>query len=346
MASEGAWGDLARRDSVEAVEVDLRSCSDVRGAIVGLDPASVEVTEGYYTDTRVQAKLTTATPDGEDGWGGGRIRVCHSWPGHREALVTGYVTDVDETVADGLVRRTYSLDSSLYALDGDLLPWRYAFAAQASMLEGVRQLLGTCGREYDLAGARDRRVQSPTVYDIGESALSVLMDVAGDTDRVGVDGEGRVTLRPYVAPSARPATATLDVAGPMVVGDVRRSTSRYSTPGRVIVTSGAGDDERCGSYDAPPEAPSSSQSRGYMVAKVEASRSKEPTDQQLRDEARRSWEASQDPGDEWSLTVHWMGLHQGDVVELVAPGTRRKCLVKGVTSSTEGMTQRLTLKGV
>lgn len=334
------------RDSVEALLVDLRSCGTVTGALRGLVPSSVTVTEGYYTDTRVQAKLSTVTRDGDDGWDGGRIRVVHSRPGLRESLVTGYVTDYDETVEGGLVRREYTLDSSLYAISKDLFPWKYSVGGQASMVEAVRHVLDMCGREHDLSRARDRRVQGTVVYDLGESALSVVFDLAGDTDRVGVDGEGRIVLTPYTPPSGREPGTTIDTAGPMVVGQVKATTSRYQTPGRVIVRSGSGDGERWGTYDAPAGAASSSASRGYMVATVETSTAREPSQQDLDAAARRSWEASQDTGEEWELTVVGIGLHQGDVVRLVHEGRAHRCLVKSATLSLSSMSEKLTLKGV
>lgn len=340
------WGRADRRDEVEALLVDLRSCGTVTGALRGLVPSSVTITEGYYTDTRVQARLSTVTRDGDDGWRGGRIRIVHSFEGYRESLMTGYVTDYDETAEGGLVKREYTLDSSLYAISKDVFPWKYSVGGQASMLEAVRHVLDTCGREHDLSRARDRRIQDPVVYDLGETALSAVFDLSGDTDRVDVDGEGRIVLTPYVPPSGREPGATIDTAGPMVVGDVKATTSRYATPGRVIVRSGSGDSEMWGTYDAPAGAASSPAARGYMVAKVETSNAKEPSQDQLNASARRSWEESQDTGEEWELTVRWMGLHQGDVVRLVHLGESHRCLVKSATLSFSGMTERLTLKGV
>lgn len=339
------WGDTRRRDTLSAFNVDLFKCAETRGALVGLDPGSIEVNEGYYTDTRVQAQLSTVTVDGEDGWDGGRIRLVHSFPGYSRDMMTGYVTELEVKEEGGLIRREYTLDSTLYSISQNTLNCHYSVGAQASMLRAVRGLLDGAFREHDLSTAKDRVIQSPTVWEVGEDVLSVVFDLAGDTDRVDVDGMGRVVLSPYEPPSQRSPSLTIAGGGRMVVGEITHTTDRFSTPGRIIVKSGSGDDVVFGTYDAPASAQSAWQTRGYLVGKVESTTTENPTAQQLVDEARRSWEASQDTGEEWGMTVLWMDLHAGDVVNLDWHGTR-KCLVKSAVFSCGDMTEKITLKGV
>lgn len=343
------WTIANRKDVITVQMVDPHSLDRVIGLLEGVYLPGTSVTEGYYTDTRVSAKVSTVGDDGyvSDAW----LRIVHSVPdeGYSEELFCGPVTDASSDDESGVTKTKYSLDSNLYTIKDDLLVNGFSIGRGGRLKMAVDQLLSMCGRERDLSKMQDKVIQAPVMYERGDSALSDLFDMCDGTNRVSVDGHGRVTVSKYTAPSAIGPILDIDPLDPrsVVVGSVSHSDSSRKTPGRVIYKSGSGDKERVGSYDAPASAASSSARRGYMVAKMEtASGTDDPSVSQLNAMARRSWQASQDAGREHEMTVIWQALHQGDVVRYRHDGEWVKCLVKSVESDLGAMRQRLTLKEV
>jgi len=315
----------------------------VHGRLAGVDLTSIQITEGYYTDSRIQAQLTT---HGDDGWERGeRLRISLITDGAHEALITGFVTERSPTIDNGTVSHAYTIDSSMYALSTDLLTKRWT--VQGSALDAVGRVMWLCGRPYDARGAVDRRVGA-TVYDVGTTYLSMCFDLLSSASRLDVDGNGNITIRRYTPPSSRSATSLIDpeARDSIVAGSVSTTDSSLSTPGRVIAKSGSGDDERWAVADVDPSSGSSSAVRGYMVAETVDDSSQDADYASLLARAKAKLASEQDPGTEHSLTVVWSGYHAGDMCEILAYGTRRKCLVKSVETDFSSMTQKLTLKEV
>lgn len=342
------WSASGRRDSVRVMLVAPGSLDDVVGELANVEPDGCSVSEGYYEDTRCSAKVRTVGEDGyvDHAW----MRIVHEVPadGYREELFTGPVTDAKRERKDGATVTDYSLDSSLYAIKNDLLVGGWSIGQGAKLTSVARSLLSTCGRPCDLSRAQEHVYGAPVMYECGEAALSVLIDACGSYDRVSVDGHGRVTVSRYVAPSAREPSQDVDPGDgrSVVIGSVTSSDDSQTTPGRVIVTSGSGNNLVVAAYDAPADAESSSAKRGYMYAVKSNDSAQDASYASLLAQAKASWQASQDPGREHELTVMWQAWHQGDVVRLRVGGTWRKCLVKSVESDLGAMTQKVTLKEV
>lgn len=343
------WTTAGRRDEVTVHLVNPHSLDTVIGTLGNVDLGGCTVTEDYHSDTRVSAKVSTIGDDGyvEDAW----LRIVHGVPGadYSEELFTGPVSKQDSAIRSGAVHSDYELDSNLYTISDDLLVWGLTVGAGGSLRDAVAKLLDLCGREHDLSRMQDKRIQSPVTYERGDSALSDLFDLTADSNRIGVDGHGRVVVERYTAPSAMEPVLDIDPGDPrsIVIGDVSVSDDRFTTPGRVIYRAGSGDDEVMGSADATPDMRSSSARRGYMVARMETAGDLEsPTRSQVDALARRSLMASQDIGREYQLTIIWHPLHAGDVVRYRHDGTWRKCLVRSCESDLGTMTKRLTLKEV
>lgn len=316
----------------------------VHGQLEGVEPTSIQITEGYYTDSRIQAQLTT---HGDDGYQAHeRLRIVLYVDGEAQTLMTGFVTERTPSTKAGEVQHDYTVDSSLYALSTDLLAMKWTL--QGSGLALVRQALRTCGRAYDDSGARDKWFGGAKVFDIGTTYLSMIFEAVEGASRVDVDGRGRVTLRPYVRPSDQSPTRWVDPesADSVVVGDIETTDDSLSTPGRVIAKSGSGDDEQWAVADVDASSDSSSAKRGYMVAETVDSNSEGADYASLLALAKSTLAGKQSAGNEHKLTAVWGGWHQGQVVNLRVYGSWRKCLVKSVTTDFGGMTQQLTLKEV
>lgn len=362
------WHDLEHDWEVKAYLVDQHASGLVIGELAGLDASRCEVVEGYYSDTRVSAKLETVVGEGEsDGYvPNARIRLVLGVPrwGWERELVTGFVTDVVPRDEDGCTRREYSLDSTLWGLSADYLTSKLTCSAGAKALTAAKKILSDRGIEYDADGARDRSIQKVTVYEPGTVALSTLFDILSGYSRLDVNGRGIVTIRAYTPPSKLTPSVTIDPYDPRtnVVGDVRETDTSWEKPGAAIVTANVSKsttkngksvtthEVRAGTYFAPASDPASRDARGYLrFAKDTYSGSAdEPTTSELTNSARTVWNNNQDKGRSWELLVIYMDLHEGDVVSLVRPDGTHRCLVQSVTTSLDptDRTQKLTLKEV
>ena len=363
------WTNLEYDWEVVAQVVDAHSSSSVIGELVGLDPAGCEVTEGYYSDTRVSGRVTTRVPLGESDGYVPNARICivlrvprHGW---ERQLLTGFVTDYGESEEGGSTIREYSLDSSLWGIAEDMTLASVTCAAGAKALTVAKRLMDSRRIEYDVSDAQDRTISKPTVYEPGTALLHLLFDIMSGYNRIGVRGDGPILIKRYTAPSKLSPSATIDPYDhrTLVVGDVSDKDESSERPGAAIVTANVSKtktvggktttthETRAGSYLAPDSHETSRNTRGYLrFAKDTYSGSKEePSVSELQSAAKTVWSNNQDKGRSHDLTVLYMDLHEGDVVELVRKdGTTRKCLVQTVTTNLDPRerTQRLTLKEV
>lgn len=318
---------------------------DVRGQLAGVDPSTVKVSEGYYTDSRVQATLTTYGDDGYQPHE--RLRIVLYSDGKPEKLMTGFVTERKPYEKSGGVQHDYALDSSLYALSTDKLARKWAI--QGSGMDALKSMLDLCGRPYVIkAGALDKRFTSATVFDVGTTYLSMAFQLLEGQSRLDVDADGNVTVEKYVAPSQQTPTRRIDpdASDGDVVGDVSTTDGSAEVPGRVIAKSGSEESEMWAVADVSASAESSSTKRGYMVSNVVNSNDQDVDWAGLSALAKSSLDQSQDPGIEHQLTVLYGSWHEGDVATLRVYGRDRKCLVKSVSTDFSSMTQQLTLKEV
>lgn len=362
------WHDLEHDWEVAALLVDPHKADSIVGELTGLEPASCSVTEGYYVDTRVSAQLTTVVPLGEsDGYvKNARIRLVlrvPRWSWERE-LITGFVTDIEPREERGYMRRSYSLDSSLWGISEDAITSKVTCAAGSKALTVCRKLLKDRGIEYDDNGAQDRTISKVTVYEPATMLLNLLFEITNGYSRLGVSGHGPITFRKYLEPSKRTPSVTIDPYDPrsLVVSDIRGKDETWERPGAAIVTANVSKSKqvngksttthetRAGVYVAPDSFVTSRNNRGYLrFAKDTYSGNKDdPNASELATAARQKWNANQDKGKTWDLTVLYMDLHEGDIVSLVRNGKAQRCLVQTVETTLDPRTrtQRLTLKEV
>lgn len=354
------WRDT-EHDWDVVVEVVSQHRSDVTfGELKGVQIEGSDETEGYYSDHRVQGTVVTVVREGEtDGYVPmARLRIVlrvPRWDWERE-LITGFVTDIRPHTEGGTTKREYTLDSSLWGVSEDLLRDKVVCGAGASALEVVRKLLADRGVEYDDTGAIDRSIASLTVYEPGTSILTTSFEVLSGTDRLDVSGHGPITIRPYVPPSSRMPTVTIDTRDPrsMVVGDVTEVDGSWERPGAALVSATVNRDEgsqevRAGSYVVSDGDQSSRARRGYLRFEQGSYEgdSEDPTLGELAADAKKLWDENDDSHHTWDLPVLYMDLRAGDMVWFVqADGAPHRCLVQTVTNDLGARVQRLTLKEV
>lgn len=354
------WFDLTMDKNLVVERVSTSDIDEVLGTLEGVDRKSTSIECGYYTDTRTSGSMTVV--------GDGYVRDQFLRPvievpamGHRRELGL-YLVKADPATRP-VTEWEYRLElqSMLYGLSTDKAAKPWVMAKNSKALTAIGQMLSTCGRPWVNHGANDYMYKSAKVMDAGGSYLSRLFELCKQAnDRLDVDGHGRVTVSPYVQPSAKTPSFTLDMDDPRgIVAGISRSSDYASLPGRVVVhckytetvNSKSVEREIVGQADATGH--SSSKVRGYMVTDF-----RDMPDMTPRTAARANQLAKEylqrDLTElvEWEVETPYLPLWEGDVVELVVHDGltqyvgRRKCLVKNMTIDLLHFGMKMTLKEV
>lgn len=346
--------ELGKRWKITYQMVTPASPNSTMGTLEGVIPSSATITESYYTDTRVQGQLQYVG----DGWvRQSFIRIIAEVPdeGYKEELGTFLATSDDAQSGDGEWKTTLALESMLYALDvqAGKSPWTVKKGAMA--LAAMKQMLSTCHRPYALLDPKDHKMTKNTVYETGTSYLERLYDLSDlCNDRLDVDGHGRVTIEPYIVPSKRSASFTIDMGASngIAVDGISRSSNYLDRPTECVVyhREGSGDSEKETRGYASNSGRVSFGSRGYVITKVvELSDMSPNTAARANAIAKDRLANASSESIEWTVTTEYMPIHAGDVGWLQNTGdpvytTRQKVMVKNRELELEHMTMKLTLK--
>lgn len=348
MRDLGPWEDPSREDVLRVVQVDPHSLDTTYGDLSGVEPSSVSVTEGYYTDARVSAKLTALSGGYRDYcW----LRLVHECPGtaFREELgtfvVAGRTDTRDETEMD--------LRSVLWAISDDTQAGHLTIGQGALSHDVFRRICQAVGKEGEiLAGAGNHRYASTVVYETGDSYLSDLFDLCDAAScRLGVDGHGRITMGPYVAPSLREPDWLIDPysSRSMVLEDgLSTEDTTGQAASRSVVTYKGSDAELSAAADVPSSSPASASRRGYTIAEVHSVSELMPATQAQAQAMADSYVAADSAsGRTRSAKCLYFPVHAGDVVAWrEADGTVGRWLVKEADTDCGDWTVSLSLKEV
>ena len=365
------YGNTKYGVSISAVLVNQTNIREVLGSLKNIVADSVTITENYNSDSRVQAKLSTITKaDQSDGYiSYSRIRIIMSVPAKQwsEPIMTGYVSDIEEHMENGYVQRTYSIEGTLWGLLDHKLYNSIVISKGAKLLTVWTSLIRKCTKmQCDITGAKNCTFGNTVVYEPGTELSTILFEVSSGYNRMDVDPFGAITLRPYVSPSKKPVSRTInykDLKG-FAIAPLTRTTTEFDAPGRAIVTAMVSTKDSSGKtsqktivghYDAPASDITSQQKRGWLSARMDSyiGTSEKPTKDELNKVAKKNWESSkQEVGYEWSGSCVFQNYHAGDVVYLIAPSsktsnpTRHKVLLTAVSTSFRDFKQSLTMKEV
>lgn len=335
------WDSIERVDRLSFLLVSPHNPDSVIGELTGVVLDDCSITEGYETDTRISAKVTTEAED--DGYiDYARIRIVHEVGEYREELITGFVTEINITnTGEGFYKREYSLDSSLFAAEKNIWGSNKTVGKNAQTKYVVRDWLQSIGLQCDISKAIGHRYKSSRVYEVGTTVLSSVFDMC-NYDRVSVNGHGVITLTRYISPSSR--EATLDIKESSILGDISVSSERYTKPGAVLAMSG--DKKKTAVAQVSKSAPTSFAKRGFLIVETVNVDGNNPPRSKVRDTAKNSLAKYQDFGRVFECSIMWHALHQGDIVTLPYGGKRIKCLVRSVEKNFSNMTEKLTLDEV
>ena len=341
------------------------------GCLSGVQLSSLSVTEQYYSDTRVQAKVSTVVEEGKsDGYiKNARLKIILIIPEHgwSEEFITGYVSDIDEKSQNGYIERTYTIEGTIWGLLNHVMNQPITIGKGAKLLAIFSSLLTNHTKmQFVLDGAQDKSFANTILYEPGTVLSTILFELVSGYNRMDVDGHGRIVLRRYIAPANKTPTRIIDYNDSLTLAllPLSKTSTEYESPGRVVVTTTISktvngksvQEVICGYYDAPQTNPTSIHVRGWLNGKSESYSgiSENPSKSELNTQAKKVWEDNQDKGVEWTFTSVFADYHAGEVVTLVKPVLREsgqvtethKVLISTATTKFNTLTQELTLKEV
>ena len=365
------WTDTGYSYSIGVNVVHQTNVDNTLGSLSGVQLSGMSITENYYSDSRVQAKVTTIVKDGDsDGYvKNARLRIILSVPERDliEELMTGYVSDMVEASEHGYTKRTYTLEGTIWGLLDHKIADPITIGKGAKMITIWSSLMKTLTKmQYSTEGAQDTAFSNVILYEPGTALSTILFELSSGYDRMDVDGHGVVTLRKYTPPSKKTPSRIIDyndLRG-LSMTPLERTTSEYELPGRAIVTTTVSTESNgktsqqviAGYYDAPATDPTSIDTRGWLIARTDSysGSSENPSKSELNAIAKKNWESAQNKGIQWSGSSVFANYHAGEVVTLIAPAgkepdapiTGHKVLIQSVSTNLEQFTQDLTLKEV
>lgn len=365
------WTDTGYSYNVEVAVVSQVNVDETLGMLNGVLYEGLTVGENYNSDSRVQGKVTTVVAQGtSDGYiENARLRIILTIPSRSwsEELMTGYVSNISESNNNGYVKRTYTIESTIWGLLDHLVHTNIIIGKGAKLINVWTRLLNANTRMQHRHGdAADHRFSTNIVYEAGSSLGTILFEVASGYNRMEVDGHGRLILEKYKSPSSQTPSDFLDlndIKGLMLY-PLDKTSSKWEAPGRAIVTSvrtvtnskgKTSQQTIVGHYDAPPSNSTSMGARGWLKARKDtySGTSGNPSVSELNAIAKKNWKNAQDKGDSWTCTSVFKDYHAGDVLNFVIPAKfgstsvkSKKVLITAVTTNLESMTQDLSFKEV
>ena len=363
------WTDTGYTYLVEVAVVSQTNVDEVIGYLRGVGLSDASISENYYSDSRVQAKISTIVKEGEsDGYiDNARLRILVLIPSRdwSEEVVTGYVTDISENTERGCTKRQYTIEGTIWGLLDHKISAPIAIAKGATLVATWTSIMGQLTRmQYTTTKAQDHTYDfpSPVIYEAGAGLATILFEILLDYDRMETTGHGVVSLEKYTSPLKREASRIIDFSSPITLSlyPLKRDVDKWEVPGRSIVTAtisktdsngNATQEVMVGAYDAPSSHFASMATRGWLKVRSDtySGQNDNPTKDELNTIARKNWEAEQEQhGVTWSCSSVFADYHAGDVVTLISPYTKTgvKALIKSVQTDLGSFTQELTLKEV
>lgn len=352
------WTALAnRRWMFDFRLIPPNRLNDDLGTLENVDISSVSITEGYYTDTRIQGKLTYY---GENPNRQAYIRIIakDTSTGYTEELGTFIPTSDDVSMEGGIVKTTLNLESVLYGISMQKLQrtWvcKYNNSAKSHLYAIFQDKCNfTNLEEFVIDTTVNMELPENAICNAGSSILELIYGICNAANyRLSVDGHGCVWVKLYVAPSQKEATFTITANSDdsIVLDGVTRSSNYLEMASQVTVHATNGNNQEIISTQNATGRLSVAQ-RGYVVGKYYDQSSMSPFTQARADQLAKEYLAkATNENMEWTLTTEYMPIVAGDVGYLeglndnYSYGTRKKVLVKSRELDLATMTQKLTLK--
>ena len=343
------WKDPRREDTFHFLLVDPHNLDIVRGEIPDVILEDTSITHGYDTDTRSSGKITILSSDIMNSW----VRIVHEvrkW-GYRSEMGTFIPVSPGGKKYSGAEKRTYDMQSTLWAIKGDLCPTHFAVGTGAYSNDAIARICDGCRRDYIIsAGANNYRYTSTKVYEMGDSYFSELIDICDRAgNRYDVDGHGRIVVSKYVSPKYITASWDLNYDDPrsMIQSDgIDISSTDYDTPNRIIVIYQNDNTEIYAYADAPSTYVFSAAQRGYIMADVHSVSDMSPaTLLHAQALSHQYLEESMTGTTEYKMRTMYFPGKIGETVNLQFDGKNHHCLLKSIDPiNLKEMTMDITLQ--
>lgn len=364
------WIEASKTYTVLVSMVHQSDVYDVLGPLNGVVLDGLTITENYNSDSRIQAKVSTVTKLGDsDGYiKNSRLRITLVVPAYDfyEELITGYVSDIDKEEHSGYVKRTYTIEGTIWGLLEHKMKTSVVISKGAKLITVWRSLMDKQTKmQYSIDGAQDRVFSKNIIYEPGSILSTILFEICSSSDRMDVSGNGLVTLKKYVKPSEQtPSRAIVyEQKRNGIAGTFKRSSKEFEAPGRAIVTANVSRERNgkteqqviVGCYDAPSSDPTSIDTRGWLKARSDTytGTSDNPSKAELNAEAKKNWQNAQVKPYEWHIPTLFKNYHAGEVLTVVGPTEAadvqvlaEKAMVESVTTNFLNFSQELTLREV
>lgn len=344
------WRDRTRVDEIHVRMVDPHNLDIDRGELEHLILSDCSISYGYETDTRVSAKLVT---EGCNYIPGSWLRIIHKSGDYQKELGTFVVIDDPSwDYKGGLKIYSYELQSVLWTLQKDLVLGHLSIGAGAYALDVIKRICNTCGRAYVFNNPNNYRYSAAKVYEACDSYLTDTFDICStSTNRLDVDGHGRITVSKYYAPSQiEPAWDIVD-ADPrtlLLSSSISGSSNAHEVPSRAIVVYTNGDSEIIAAADRTSDSPLSAAQRGYTIAEKYQVSDLSPATQAgaqalAQDNLSRNVVTTQ-----LDASFLYFPCVPGETMYLTLGGVKKKYLIKTIdpVSLKNPMTIKTTLKEV
>lgn len=354
------WKDLRRQGELHFYMVSPQNIDHVLGELEGVDLNGSSLTSAYYTDTRGNGTLKVVG----DSWiPGSFVRVVYQipeWDWQRE-LGTYIVTSDKANRKNGIWTTTLTLATMLQTLAEDITGDFWTIAEGASVKNSLKQIMEARGAKYLDKGANDITATSTLTLDPGCSQLEklyALAEVSGN--RLDVNGHGVITMSKYVLPARKMPIFEISLDDPRGLSqdDLERESDWLTIPNRAAVSykwtetvDNKSVEHHISAYvDLPNSSKYSIPSRGYVVTDFKQLNELEPKTYARASEIARQNLESKKVLNEWTLTMQYLPIWEGDTVDLIVKdgqeqfrGTRH-CLVKSLDLDLGDMTMQLVLK--
>lgn len=243
------WYDKTRQDRFIFEMVDPFDLDKSRGYLDNVIVDSCQITQGYYTDTRISAKLEVADHNYIDY---SLIRIHHYVDNEsfHEELGTFFVASRtrDENQTN---KESFTLTSMLDRISDDVLTYNYVVAQNKTAHEVLKDLFEKFSVPYSLEpGINNKTYTSSTVYEVGSSVLSTIFDIASDAKlRIDVNGHGVAIVTNYVEPKSKTSVFDFNFQNGTINGEVSKSNNPFDAVNRVLVVSSQSDQSAIGYSD-------------------------------------------------------------------------------------------------
>lgn len=355
------WRDQRHENRITVQMVSPTNLNDVYGELEGVDLSGSSLSAGYYVDTRTSGTIAVVG----EGWiRGSFLRVIYEIPewDYRRTLGTYLVTDDGAKRSNGRWDYELQLQSMLFALSTEKAKKPWTLAKGASAKKAIKQILEASNRPYIDKASRDYTFGSPVVMESGKPILTRLFGLTQpSSNRLDVDGNGYVTISPYVLPNSKVPILEIDLNDPRGIAhdDLARSTDWLQMPTEAAVSFKytTSSDGKSVEHEINAWATVSANShasraiRGYTVTDFRTISDMNPqTQAQAQKLANEYLKGDSREHVTWNLTTQYLPIWEGDVITLrVYDGMEqyrgiRKCLVKNVELDLQFMQMQLTLK--